>query len=81
VVRIFERTRQWSRPPLTASVSTPPLVCLYGRLLTAAWAVLSAIAASGSRMLLSTDYDRAGEQIAAEITREFGSDGGPVATF
>jgi uncharacterized protein (TIGR02679 family) len=55
----------------------PPLICLYGRPSGAAWAVLEAAAAAGARVLVSTDRDLAGAQIAAEVTSmldaEFGA--------
>lgn len=72
VVRVFENPSVIEAAADRLGIYSPPLVCLYGRPSTAAWAVLAAIAASGSRMLLSTDRDGAGKQIAAEIEQEFG---------
>jgi uncharacterized protein (TIGR02679 family) len=72
VVRVFENPSVIEAAADRLGINSPPLVCLYGRPSTAAWAVLAAIAASGSRMLLSTDRDSAGKQIAAEIKQEFG---------
>lgn len=77
VVRVFENPPVIEAAADRLGVYSPPLVCLYGRPSTAAWAVLAAIAASGSRMLLSTDRDGAGKQIAAEIVTEIKQGFGP----
>lgn len=58
-------------------VDCPPLVCLYGRPSGAAWEVISAAAAAGARLLVSTDRDVAGRQIAAEVTGALGARFGP----
>ncbi|WP_423464310.1 TIGR02679 domain-containing protein [Promicromonospora sp. MS192] len=77
VVRVFENPSVIEAAADRLGADSPPLVCLYGRPSTAAWAVLAAIAASGSRILLSTDRDGAGEQIAAEIVTEIEQVFGP----
>ncbi|MFC8796901.1 TIGR02679 domain-containing protein [Promicromonospora sp. NPDC057138] len=77
VVRVFENPSVIEAAADRLGVYSPPLVCLYGRPSTAAWAVLAAIAASGSRMLLSTDRDGAGKQIAGEIVTEIKQGFGP----
>lgn len=46
-----------------------PLVCLYGRPSSAARAVLSALLDAEHRLLVSTDRDESGRQIAADVAR------------
>lgn len=78
VVRVCENPSVIEAAANRLGVSCPPLVCLYGRPSSAAWSVLSAIAAGGARILLSTDRDVAGAQIAEEVEGLIGRRYGPA---
>ncbi|MEU4161709.1 TIGR02679 domain-containing protein [Actinoplanes sp. NPDC026670] len=47
----------------------PPLVCVYGRPSSAAWALLESLASAGVRLLVSADRDTAGQRFSAEMLR------------
>lgn len=78
VVRVCENPSVIEAAANRLGAACPPLVCLYGRPSSAAWSVLSAVAAGGSRVLLSTDRDVAGAQIAVEVTAFIGRTYGPA---
>lgn len=71
-VRVCENPSVIEAAANRLGASCPPLVCLYGRPSSAAWAVLFAVVAGGARILLSTDRDVAGGQIAAEVAAVIG---------
>lgn len=79
LVRVFENPSVIEAAADRLGANCPPLVCLYGRPSAAAWEVLSAIADTATPILLSTDRDKAGEQIAAEIIAELERSHGPGA--
>ncbi|MGM9473452.1 TIGR02679 domain-containing protein [Pseudarthrobacter sp. YS3] len=78
IVRVCENPSVIEAAANRLGAACPPLVCLYGRPSSAAWSVLSAIVAGGARILLSTDRDVAGEQIAAEVSALIGRRFGPA---
>ncbi|UFN96260.1 TIGR02679 domain-containing protein [Micromonospora aurantiaca] len=51
-----------------------PLVCVYGRPSSAAWALLGGLAGAGVRLLISADRDTAGRRFAAEMLRLRGAE-------
>jgi uncharacterized protein (TIGR02679 family) len=77
LVRVCENPSVVEAAAQTLGETCPPLVCLYGRPSGAAWAVLAAVAAAGGTVLLSSDRDDAGNQIAADVTRELSAHHGP----
>ncbi|MFC9351715.1 TIGR02679 domain-containing protein [Arthrobacter sp. NPDC057013] len=80
VVRVCENPSVIEAAANRLGASCPPLVCLYGRPSSAAWSVLSAVAAEGAQILLSTDRDVAGDQIATEVEARIGRRYGPLVS-
>jgi uncharacterized protein (TIGR02679 family) len=68
IVRVCENPSVMEAAANRLGGACPPLVCVYGRPTSAAWDVLDAIAAGGALLLISTDRDKAGEQIAADLS-------------
>ncbi|MET8198057.1 DUF2399 domain-containing protein [Micromonospora taraxaci] len=44
-----------------------PLVCIYGRPSVAAWMLLRGLAAAGTRLLVTADRDKVGQQFLSEL--------------
>jgi uncharacterized protein (TIGR02679 family) len=47
--------------------NSQPLICIYGRPSVAAWTLLHALAAAGTRLLVTADRDTAGRQFLTEM--------------